>query len=51
VLGDLQKLFTEVADLDTPSRSRYFDEHGTPADMRQEIESLLHFDRAAPGDF
>ena len=47
VINNLQKLFLEVADLDAVERSRYFDQHEVGGDLRQEVESLLHFDQGS----
>jgi serine/threonine protein kinase len=41
---DIQLLFRDVADLSPGDRERYFDSRGVPAQVRQEIESLLCFD-------
>lgn len=37
-------LFHEVADLAPAARRRYFEEHGVPPELRDEVESLLQFD-------
>jgi serine/threonine protein kinase len=37
-------LFHEVADLAPAARHRYFEEHGVPPELRDEVESLLQFD-------
>jgi hypothetical protein len=37
-------LFREVADLAPPERQRYFERHRVPAELREEVESLLSFD-------
>src|SRR5580692_6109456 len=47
VINNLQKLFLEVADLGAVERSRYFDQHEVGGDLRQEVESLLHFDQGS----
>ncbi|HUB80839.1 MAG TPA: serine/threonine-protein kinase [Bryobacteraceae bacterium] len=39
-------LFREVADLAPAERERYFEQHGVPAELRNEVESLLRFDSA-----
>jgi hypothetical protein len=48
MIEDLQKLFAEVADMDPRSRSRYFDDHRVPLEVRAEVESLLRFDDSRP---
>lgn len=37
-------LFREVADLPPAARDRYFEAHGVPPELREEVESLLQFD-------
>ena len=44
VTDDLQKLFHEIADLDSAGRARYFTDHGVAAELRAEVESLLPYD-------
>jgi tRNA A-37 threonylcarbamoyl transferase component Bud32/tetratricopeptide (TPR) repeat protein len=41
---DLQRLFSEVADLPPEERLRYFDRQGIPDAVRADVESLLQFD-------
>jgi tetratricopeptide (TPR) repeat protein len=41
---EVSSLFREVADLAPSDRSRYFEQHHVPSDLRAEIESLLRFD-------
>ncbi len=41
---DIERLFSEVADLSQPERERYFDYRKVPLPLREEVESLLQFD-------
>lgn len=40
-------IFQELADLDPPAREAYYASRRVPADLRNEVESLLRFDRSA----
>jgi len=40
----VQLVFRDVADLPPAERERYFEERQVPADLRNEVESLLRFD-------
>src|SRR5689334_5699186 len=41
---EVSALFREVADLAPSDRTRHFEQHHVPADLRAEVESLLGFD-------
>src|SRR4029079_8555364 len=41
---EVSSLFREVADLAPSDRTRYFEQHHVPRDLRAEVESLLRFD-------
>jgi tetratricopeptide (TPR) repeat protein len=45
LIDEIHKLFLEIADLDPVARAEYLDRHNVQAEMRVELESLLHFDR------
>lgn len=45
VIDDVQKLFRDVADLNTRDRFQYFEDQGIEAALRREVESILRFDR------
>src|SRR5580704_564949 len=47
MMGDVQRLFREVADLNAETRSQYFQDHQIDGELRREVESLLRFDHGS----
>ena len=47
---ETERLFHAVADLTTTARHRYFNEHAVPAEIRTELETLLHHDASTHRD-
>ncbi len=51
LMDHLQRLFADLADLEPAMRDQYFDQHQVSADLRGQVESLLHFDDGGADPF